>query len=70
MIGLDEMKASELRDLTGEELVQRRNDARQELFNLRLQQVRNQLQKNSRIRELRRDIARVMTVINERKKRG
>ena len=64
------MKASELRDLTGEELVQRRNDARQELFNLRLQQVRNQLQKNSRIRELRRDIARVMTVINERKKRG
>ena len=56
------MKATELKELTEAELTQKLNDARQELFNLRLQQSSGQLEKPSRIRDVRRDIARIHTV--------
>lgn len=62
------MKASEIRELTGEELAQRRDDARKELFNLRLQQTGGQLEKPSRIRDIRRDIARMNTEERKRQK--
>ncbi|HNR93194.1 MAG TPA: 50S ribosomal protein L29 [Kiritimatiellia bacterium] len=62
------MKASEIRELTGEELAQRIDDARKELFNLRLQQTGGQLEKPSRIREVRRDIARMSTEARHRQK--
>ncbi|MCB1070617.1 MAG: 50S ribosomal protein L29 [Verrucomicrobia bacterium] len=55
------MKAKEIRELTKEELQQQLDDARQELFNLRQQQVTGQLEKPSRMREVRRTIARIMT---------
>lgn len=55
------MKMSELKDLTTVELQARGRDLRQELFNLRLQQASNQLEKTARLRELRRDIARIET---------
>lgn len=59
------MKASEIRELTEAELRQKLNDARQELFNLRLQQSSGQLEKPSRIGALRRDIARIQTVMRQ-----
>lgn len=59
------MKATELKELTEAELAQKLNDARQELFNLRQQQASARLEKPSRIRELRRDIARIQTVARQ-----
>jgi large subunit ribosomal protein L29 len=65
-------KASELREMTIEELRQEEATLRKELFNLRFQKVTGELQNPRRIREVRKDIARVLTVINEklRKKEG
>ena len=60
------MKASEIRDLTKEELDQRIQETQKELFNLRIQKSTGQLEKASRVRELRRDIARMKTVMTER----
>lgn len=62
------MKATEFRNLTDEELAQRREEMKKEMFNLRLQQTSGQLEKPSRIRELRRDLARVNTVMTQRTK--
>jgi len=62
------MKASELRELTDDELGQRYQETEQELFNLRMQQAMAQIEKPSRIRELRRDIARMQTLIRQRQK--
>lgn len=56
------MKTNELRDLTVEELDQKLEETKKELFNLRIQQSTGQLEKPSRIREVRRDIARMNTV--------
>jgi large subunit ribosomal protein L29 len=55
------MKMSELKDLTVVELVAKSRDLRHELFNLRLQKATSQLEKPSRLRELRKNIARVET---------
>ena len=58
-------KSNDLKNLTEEELLQRRQDARKEMFNLSLQRTSGQLEKPSRIRELRRDIARVNTFLRQ-----
>ena len=55
------MKASELRELSGEQLDDRLRELREELFNLRFQYATRQLTNTARIREVRRDIARVLT---------
>jgi len=60
------MKMSDLKDLTLTELAAKGRDLRQELFNLRLQKATSQLEKPSRVREVRRDIARIKTLQNER----
>jgi len=60
------MKTKEIRDLTDEELVQRLDDSKKELLNLRVQQATGQLENMSRLREVRRDIARLHTLSNER----
>jgi large subunit ribosomal protein L29 len=61
------MKTSaDWKSLTEDELLQRRQDARKELFNLRLQRTAGQLEKPSRIRELRRDVARANTYLRQR----
>ena len=62
------MKASEIKELSKEELDQRFQETQKELFNLRIQQSTGQLEKASRIRELRRDVARIKTILNERAK--
>jgi large subunit ribosomal protein L29 len=61
------MKASELRDLTIEDLNKKLDDCKEELFNLRIQKVRNRLENTSQIRIIRRDIARVLTVLTQKK---
>ena len=55
------MKASDITDLSGPELRQRLDDTRRELFNLKVQQSSGQLERPSRLRDLRRDIARLET---------
>ncbi len=61
------MKPSEIRDLKIEEIESKLADAREELMNLRFQQVSGQLTDTSRLRTIRRDIARYMTVLGEAK---
>jgi len=55
-----------LRELTDQELVKKMNDAKDELFRLRFQLATGQLDNAMRIKDVRRNIARVKTVIRER----
>ena len=55
------MKYAELKDLTAEELRQKQAGLQEELFKLRLRQATSQVENPMRIRELRRDIARIQT---------
>ena len=64
------MKMSEIKDLTAVELTAKSRDLRQEMFNLRLQQASSQLEKPSRLRHLRKDIARVETQISHTPQQG
>ena len=59
------MKASELRDLTIEELASKLKDLIEELFNLRFQLAINQLENPTRIKAVKKDIARVSTVMRQ-----
>ena len=60
------MKAKEIREMSSEELGKKLNELKNELFNLRFQLAINQLDNPHRITEVKRDIARVMTVLNEK----
>lgn len=60
------MKASELRDLTVEELQTKLTELKEELFNLRFQLAVNQLDNTSRIGAVKKDIARVSTILRQR----
>ena len=60
------MRARELRELSDEELVRRLADSRENLFNLRFQNATGQLDNTARLRTVRKDIARIYTVIRER----
>ncbi len=60
------MKASELRDNSVEELKQSLDDLLKEQFNLRMQQGSGQLSRPSQMKSVRRDIARVKTVMHEK----
>jgi large subunit ribosomal protein L29 len=59
------MKFAEMKDLTLVELSAKSRDLQHEMFNLRLQQASAQLEKPARLRNLRKDIARVETRISE-----
>ena len=59
------MRASELRELTSAELGQKLADLTQELFNLRFQHATDQLENPMRLRQAKRDIARIKTVLRE-----
>lgn len=61
------MKASEIRDLKVEEIDAKLAVAREELMNLRFQQVSGELTDASRLRTLRRDVARMITIMNQLK---
>ncbi|MGB7876203.1 MAG: 50S ribosomal protein L29 [Anaerolineales bacterium] len=59
------MKSSEIRALGSEEIISKLADAREELMKLRFQQVTGQLTDSSRLRIVRRDIARMETILRE-----
>lgn len=61
------MKASLIREMTREELQQKYRELREEHFNLRFQAASGQIEKPHLLRSVRRDIARVLTVIRERR---
>ncbi len=60
------MKANKYREMTNEELEERLTEFKGELFNLRFQLATGQLENPMRIREVKRDIARVKTILRER----
>jgi large subunit ribosomal protein L29 len=60
------MKNKEIRDLTNEQLIKKIEEHKEELFNLRFSQATGNLEKPSRIRELRKLVARMKTIIRER----
>ena len=57
------MKITEIRELSPQELSNRKRELKQELFHLRVQQQSGQLEKPSQIRALRREVAQVETVL-------
>lgn len=59
------MKAKEIRELSAEELSNKLGELKKDLFNLRLQHATNQLDNVNKISEVKRDIARVNTVLRE-----
>ena len=61
------MKNNELRKLTTEELTKKVTECKEELFNLRMQKATGMLEKPSRINELRKTVARINTILNERR---
>jgi len=62
------MKVNELRGLTIEELKQRELDLSEELFNLKFQLATSQLENKMRVPQVKKDLARVKTLIREKRK--
>ncbi len=60
------MKAREIREMNNDELRKALNDSKEELFKLKFQLATGQLDNPMRIKEIKRDIARVQTIIRER----
>jgi len=60
------MKASELRELSTEELLRREEELKEELFNLRFQHFTGQLENTARLKQVKREIARVKTILREK----
>lgn len=64
------MKASDIRSLSDAALNEKLKELHQESFNLRFQVATHQLQNTVRVRDVRRDIARVGTILNERQRKS
>lgn len=64
------MKASKLRDLSKEDLTQEESELREQLFKLRFQAATGQQESAGRMRGVRRDIARILTILRERETQG
>ena len=64
------MRASQLREMTSEELQNKLGELKEELFNLRFQLAVNQLENSSRIGAVKKDIARVSTILRQRELDG
>jgi large subunit ribosomal protein L29 len=60
------MKANDIRPKTADELKQQVEDLSKEAFNLRFQRASGQLENTARVRQVRRDIARIKTILGER----
>lgn len=61
------MKATEVRDLTPDQLDGKLVELKREAFNLRFQAASGQLENTVRVREIRRDVARIKTILKEKK---
>ncbi len=62
------MRAKELRALSEDELQQKERALKKELFELRYQRKIGRVEKPSRFKQIRRDVARILTILNERKR--
>jgi large subunit ribosomal protein L29 len=62
------VKAKEFRELSAEELAQREKDLRGKYFNFKIQRATNQLANTAEITHARKDIARVKTILNQKKR--
>jgi large subunit ribosomal protein L29 len=60
------MKAADVRDMTPDQLGDKLVELKKEAFNLRFQKATGQLENTARFREIRRDVARVQTMLNEK----
>lgn len=60
------MKIKEIRDLSNEELTNRKRELRQESFQLRIQQQSGSIEKPSRLKDIRKEVARIETTLSER----
>lgn len=60
------MKVKELKEMTMEEMAQQLEDIKKEQFNLQLQMVTGQLENSARVKELRRTVARIKTIQNQK----
>jgi large subunit ribosomal protein L29 len=63
------MKASDIRELSQEERLQKEAELKQQLFNLRFQHETGQLENPQRLKQTKRDIARMKTIINQEAKK-
>ena len=64
------MKAADVRAKTDDELAGELDNLGKEVFNLRFQRANGQLENTARVRQVRRDIARIKTVLGERRRRA
>ncbi len=64
------MEAKQFREMNSDELVQKRRELKEEIFHLRLRRATGQLESSMKLRQTRRDFARLETILRERKIRG
>ncbi|MBQ9041887.1 MAG: 50S ribosomal protein L29 [Eggerthellaceae bacterium] len=64
------MKPAEIRELSAEDLTAKLKEAREELFNLRFQMATSQLDNTARVRQVKKDIARIQTEMRARELRA
>ena len=64
------MKITDLREMTNDELSQKLHDSQEELFNLRFQNSMNRLENANKLKDVKKDIARMKTLLTERELRG
>ena len=64
------VKANEIRKMTTEEINKKISENKEELFNLRMKQATGTLENPGRINALRKDVARMKTILNERENQG
>jgi len=64
------MEAKQLREMNAEELVQKRGELREQIFHLRLRRATGRLESPMKLRETKRDLARVETILREKALRG
>ena len=60
------MKAKDIRALTTDQMLEKEKQYKEELFNLRFQQATGQLENNARLRQVRKNIARIKTILSEK----
>lgn len=64
------MKAEEIRQLSTEELIQKEKGLKKDLFDLKYQRKLGRVERPSRFKSIKREIARILTILNEREKDG
>ncbi len=64
------MEAKQFREMNSDELAQKRRELKEEIFHLRLRRATGQLESSMKLRQTRRDIARLETILRESKIRG